>query len=78
MSRQLQHDVPVPPLDAASTRTSTSDPWASSRPVQAALDRRSGLEVMPINGVTLSDERCPGERTPIRLSGSGDHPQTDL
>jgi hypothetical protein len=33
---------------------------------------------MPINGVTLSDERCPGERTPIRLSGSGDHPQTDL
>jgi len=39
IARQFQHDVPVPPLDAASTRTSTSDPRASSRPVQAALHR---------------------------------------
>jgi hypothetical protein len=23
---------------------------------------------MPIDGVTLSDERCPGERTPTRRS----------
>ena len=68
IARQLQHDVPVPPLDAASTRTSTSDAWASSRPVQAALDRRSSLEVMPTDGVTLSDERCSGERTPTRRS----------
>ena len=25
-ARKFQHDVPVPPLDAAATRTSTSDP----------------------------------------------------
>ncbi len=41
IARQRQHDVPVPPLDAASTRTSTSDPRASRRRVQAALNRRS-------------------------------------
>jgi hypothetical protein len=58
--------VPVPPLDAASTRTSISNPSASSRPVQAAL--KVGLEVMPIDGVTLSDGHCPGERTPTRRS----------
>ena len=30
---------------------------------------------MPIDGVTLSDERCPGERTPTRLSVAAHGPR---
>jgi len=40
IARQLVHDVPVPPLDAASARAWASGPCASSGPVQPALDRR--------------------------------------
>jgi hypothetical protein len=29
IAHQFQHDVPAPPMDAASTRTLTSGPWAS-------------------------------------------------
>jgi hypothetical protein len=34
-------DVPMPLLDAVSVTTSSSDPRTSSRPVQAALNRKS-------------------------------------
>jgi len=30
-----------------------------------------GLKVMPADSVTLSEGRCPGERTPTRLGGCG-------
>jgi hypothetical protein len=59
--RQLQHDVPVPPLDAVSVRTWTSDPWP-----QADQSNRRWTEAdspaMPIVSVTLGD-RCVSGRT---------------
>ena len=32
----------------------------------SGAESKVGLEVMPIDGVTLSDGYCPGERTPTR------------
>jgi hypothetical protein len=40
--------------------------WMQTRPTGAGS--KVGLEVMPIGGVTLSDERCYGERAPTRRS----------
>lgn len=54
IARQLQHNVLAPPPDAASTRTSTSNLWASSRQPNRRWMEIS-LEVMPIDSVTLSD-----------------------
>jgi hypothetical protein len=51
IARQLQHDVPVPPLDATSTRTSTTDPWTQQTSPSGA-ESKVGLEVMPTDGVT--------------------------
>jgi hypothetical protein len=51
IARQLQHDVPVPPLDATSTRTSTTDPWTKQTSPSGA-ESKVGLEVMPTDGVT--------------------------
>jgi hypothetical protein len=51
IARQLQHDVPVPPLDATSTRTSTTDPWTKQTNPSGA-ESKVGLEVMPTDGVT--------------------------
>jgi len=50
--RQFQHDPPVPPLDAASARTWTSDPW----PQADQSNRRwtkADSPAMPIVSVTL-------------------------
>jgi hypothetical protein len=70
--RQLQHDVPVPPLDAVSVRTWTSDPWP-----QADQSNRRWTEAdspaMPIVSVTLGD-RCVSGRTradPPICAGAG-------
>ena len=56
--RQLQYDAPVPPLDAASAGTWTSDPWP-----QAEESNRRWIEgrsqAMPIDSVTLSDRHGP-------------------
>jgi hypothetical protein len=51
IARQLQHDVPVPPLDATSTRTSTTDPWTQQTSPSGA-ESKVGREVMPTDGVT--------------------------
>ena len=66
MSRPLQHDVPAPPLDAASTGT------LDQRPVTFGHQSNRcwievGLDVMPIGSVALSDGRGPGERTRTAL-----------
>jgi hypothetical protein len=60
-ARLLQHDVPVPPLDAASTRTSTSDHGLPADQCNRG-GIKVGLEVRPIASVTLSDGRGPAER----------------
>ena len=61
--RQFQHDAPVPPLDAASARTWTSDPWP-----QAGQSNRRWTEAdspaMPIVSVTRGDRACLEERAP--------------
>jgi hypothetical protein len=57
--RQLQHDAPVPPLDAVSARTWTSDPW----PQAVRVNRRwteADSPAMPIVCVTLGDRRVSG------------------
>jgi hypothetical protein len=56
---QLQHDAPVPPLDAASARTWTSDLW----PQADQSNRRwteADSQAMPIVSVTLGDSRVSG------------------
>ena len=56
---QLQHDAPVPPLDAASARTWTSDPW----PRADQSNRRwteADSPAMPIVSVTPGDRRASG------------------
>ena len=56
---QLQHDAPVPPLDAASARTRTSDPW----PRADQSNRRwteADSPAMPIVSLTLGDRRVSG------------------
>ena len=68
---QLQHDVPGPPLDAASARTWTSDPWP-----QAGQSNRRWTEAdspaMPIVSVTLGDRRVSGRtRADPPFRGSG-------
>jgi len=50
IARQLQHDVSVPPLDAASTRTSTSDHGLQQTSPSGA-ESEVGLGVMPIDSV---------------------------
>jgi hypothetical protein len=50
----------------------TSDPRASSRPVQSGAGSKVGLTVMPIDGVRLDDGPCPGERVPIRQRACAD------
>jgi hypothetical protein len=47
IARQRQHDVPVPPLDAASTRTSTSDPMDLQQASPTSTGSKVGLKVMP-------------------------------
>jgi hypothetical protein len=52
IAHTLQHDAPVPPLDAASARTWTSDPW----PQADQSNRRwtkADSPAMPIVSVTL-------------------------
>jgi hypothetical protein len=66
IARQLQHEVPMPPLDAASARTSTSDPMGLQQTSPTGAESKVGLEMMPIDGVTLSDGRALGERARTR------------
>jgi hypothetical protein len=50
---QLQHDVPVPPLDAVPARTSANDPWAP-----ADQSKRRWIEGRPRGD---ADRRCDAE-----------------
>jgi hypothetical protein len=52
MSRPLQHAVPAPPLDAASTGTPDQRPVASGHQSNRCWIE-AGLDVMPIGSVTL-------------------------
>jgi hypothetical protein len=68
MSRRLQHDVPAPPLDAASIGTLDQRPVASShQPDRCWIE--AGLDVMPIDSVTLSDGCGPGAKLQVNASG---------
>src|SRR5207248_11261578 len=64
---QLQHDVPAPVLDAASTGTLDQRPVASGHQSNRCWIE-AGLDVMPIGSVTLSDGHGPGERARTRRS----------
>ena len=49
--------MPVPPLDAASTRNRDQRPIGLRQTSPAGAGSKAGLDVMPIGSVTLSDGR---------------------
>jgi len=55
VARRFQHDVPVPPLDAASASNLDQRPIGLRQTSPAGAGSKAGLDVMPIDSVTLSD-----------------------
>jgi hypothetical protein len=69
---QLQHDAPVPPLDAASAGTWISDPWP-----QADQSNRRWTEAdspaMPIISLTLGDRHVSGRTRADPIGAAAEH-----
>ena len=58
----------MPPLDAASAKNLDQPPMGLQQTSPTGAESKVGLEMMPTDGVTLSDGRALGERARTRRS----------